>query len=249
MRFASPLALVGLLACVAMSSATLQAPAIPNFRDTANCGFLPFRPRSPPPFAPRFSLSSPPTTRSVYDPAESTEPVAPKTAAPSVAPATAAPAAPAVGEVCIGKAFSVSQTACDCSTLPGGNCFSCSYAEGAAKVCTSCKNGYFLFAGVCLPACPSGYTGVGTGNFGRKCELLGGNRRRAAEADAASASSASSAVSSSATLGNVITMAALATMAIVCALVAVNAQRKQKVLLPVAAPLHEHEAASIVSAQ
>eukprot|EP00052_Salpingoeca_macrocollata_P023153 m.203043 g.203043 ORF g.203043 m.203043 type:complete len:420 (+) comp21970_c0_seq2:1713-2972(+) len=55
---------------------------------------------------------------------------------------------------------------CDAVT----DCHLCTVDEVTAEgSCTVCKAGKYLYDGECLAACPSGFTPVGTGTFGREC--------------------------------------------------------------------------------
>lgn len=52
----------------------------------------------------------------------------------------------------------------------GGNCFACEHrAGGVGDICLRCSGGKFLMDGVCLDECPTGYTPVGQGNYGKVC--------------------------------------------------------------------------------
>ncbi|EDQ91315.1 uncharacterized protein MONBRDRAFT_23588 [Monosiga brevicollis MX1] len=74
-------------------------------------------------------------------------------------------------EVCDDSVASVTGLPCTCSS----NCHTCSLVNGVAGECTKCRNQQYLLDGECLASCPSGYTGVGTGNYKRVCVA---NRRR-----------------------------------------------------------------------
>jgi hypothetical protein len=68
-------------------------------------------------------------------------------------------------EFCNQRVSNVTGQPCSCST----NCHQCSLVDDMESECFVCKNRFFLHNSVCVPTCPAGFVGTGTGNFFRRC--------------------------------------------------------------------------------
>jgi len=68
------------------------------------------------------------------------------------------------------------------SCVCGGGCHTCNMTmpAGLATQCSICKNNLYLHSGICTEECPAGFTGEGTGTFGRTCVSAPLRRRRSA---------------------------------------------------------------------
>jgi len=81
----------------------------------------------------------------------------------------------ALEELCIGRTTSTTLVGCTCAATDA-DCHTCSW-NGSSGTCVRCKNEQYLHEGICVPTCPAGFTGSGTGSFNRVCAVDGRRRR------------------------------------------------------------------------